>query len=102
MTGKLSKNFHGVGIGPFSKILAVKYLNSIITRRHVASGGASYTWGQKSGGEGASSKGGNPLMMSQKWFEFPFNLSLENMMGASYYVLAPAEGSTQEAPIIIY
>ena len=24
MTGKLSKNFHGVGIGPFSKILAVK------------------------------------------------------------------------------
>ena len=26
MTGKLSKNFHGVGIGPLSKILAVKYL----------------------------------------------------------------------------
>ena len=25
MTGKLSKNFHGVGIGPLSKILAVKY-----------------------------------------------------------------------------
>ena len=24
MTGKLSKNFHGVGTGPFSKILAVK------------------------------------------------------------------------------
>ena len=24
MTGKLSKNFHGVGIGPLSKILAVK------------------------------------------------------------------------------
>ena len=27
MTGKLSKNFHGVGIGPLSKILAVKYLH---------------------------------------------------------------------------
>ena len=26
MTGKLSKNFHGVGIGPLSKILAVKRL----------------------------------------------------------------------------
>ena len=25
MTGKLSKNFHGVGIGPLSKIYAVKY-----------------------------------------------------------------------------
>ena len=25
MTGKLSKNFHGVGIGPLSNILAVKY-----------------------------------------------------------------------------
>ena len=24
MTGKLSKNFHGVGIGPLSKIYAVK------------------------------------------------------------------------------
>ena len=24
MTGRLSKNFHGVGIGPLSKILAVK------------------------------------------------------------------------------
>jgi hypothetical protein len=24
MTGQLSKNFHGVGIGPLSKILAVK------------------------------------------------------------------------------
>jgi hypothetical protein len=24
MTGALSKNFHGVGIGPLSKILAVK------------------------------------------------------------------------------
>ena len=24
-TGKLSKNFHGVAIGPLSKILAVKY-----------------------------------------------------------------------------
>ena len=24
MTGKLSKNFHGVGIGPLSNILAVK------------------------------------------------------------------------------
>ena len=28
MTGKLSKNFHGVGIGPLSKILAVKYVQS--------------------------------------------------------------------------
>ena len=28
MTGKLSKNFHGVGIGPLSKILAVKYHTS--------------------------------------------------------------------------
>ena len=26
MTGKLSKNFRGVGIGPLSKIMAVKYL----------------------------------------------------------------------------
>ena len=26
MTGKQSKNFHGVGIGPLSKILTVKYL----------------------------------------------------------------------------
>ena len=26
MTFKLSKNFHGVGIGPLSKILAVKYV----------------------------------------------------------------------------
>ena len=26
MTGKLSKNFHGVGIGPLSNILAVKSL----------------------------------------------------------------------------
>ena len=26
MTGKLSKNFHRVGIGPLSKILAVKRL----------------------------------------------------------------------------
>ena len=26
MTGKLSKNFHGVGIGPLSKIYAVKVL----------------------------------------------------------------------------
>ena len=25
MTGKLSENFHGVGIGPFSKMYAVKY-----------------------------------------------------------------------------
>ena len=24
MTGELSKNFHGVGIGPLSKILAIK------------------------------------------------------------------------------
>ena len=32
MTGKLSENFHGVGIGPLSKILAVKYrLNRFIT-----------------------------------------------------------------------
>ena len=28
MTGKLSKNFHGVGIGPLSNILAVKYIPS--------------------------------------------------------------------------
>ena len=28
MTGGLSKNFHGVGIGPLSKILAVKSLPS--------------------------------------------------------------------------
>ena len=28
MTGKLSMNFHGVGIGPLSKILAVKILLS--------------------------------------------------------------------------
>ena len=27
MTGKLSKNFHGVGIGPLSKILPVKIVN---------------------------------------------------------------------------
>jgi hypothetical protein len=26
MTGRLSKNFHGVGIGPLSKILAVMYV----------------------------------------------------------------------------
>ena len=26
MTGKLSKNFHGVGIGPLSNILAVKMI----------------------------------------------------------------------------
>ena len=26
MTGELSENFHGVGIGPLSKILAFKYL----------------------------------------------------------------------------
>ena len=28
MTGKLSKNFHGVGIGPLSNISAVKYFMS--------------------------------------------------------------------------
>ena len=31
-----------------------------------------------------------------------YNLALQNIMGASYYVLAAAEGSTQEAPIITY
>ena len=31
MTGGLSKNFHGVGIGPLSKILAVKYLSKSIS-----------------------------------------------------------------------
>ena len=30
MTGKLSKNFHGVGIGPLSKILAVKITKNVI------------------------------------------------------------------------
>ena len=29
MTGKLSKNFHGVGIGPLSKILAVKAYSKV-------------------------------------------------------------------------
>ena len=29
MTFELSKNFHGVGIGPLSKILAVKYLSKL-------------------------------------------------------------------------
>ena len=29
MTGKLSKNFHGVGIGPLSNILAVKKVNNL-------------------------------------------------------------------------
>ena len=29
MTGGLSKNFHGVGIGPLSEILPVKYENKI-------------------------------------------------------------------------
>ena len=29
MTGKLSKNFQGVGIGPLSKILAVNTIQSI-------------------------------------------------------------------------
>ena len=29
MTGKLSKNFHGVAIGPLSKILAVKTGHSV-------------------------------------------------------------------------
>ena len=35
MTGKLSKNFHGVGIGPLSKILAVKksLLQSTLTQK---------------------------------------------------------------------
>ena len=28
MTGEPAKNFHGVGIGPRSKILAVKFLQS--------------------------------------------------------------------------
>jgi hypothetical protein len=42
-----------------------------------------------------------------KWFEFPFYLlSLVEydgcFLGASYYILAAAEGSTQEAPIITY
>ena len=42
-----------------------------------------------------------------KWFEFPFHLPLYIeydgcFVGASYYVLAGAEGSTQEAPKIIY
>ena len=31
MTGELSKKFHGVGIGPLSKILTVKVLTSITT-----------------------------------------------------------------------
>ena len=31
MTFRLSKNFHGVGIGPLSKILAVKYAISLKT-----------------------------------------------------------------------
>ena len=30
MTGKLSKNFHGVAIGPLSNILAVKYLYRLV------------------------------------------------------------------------
>ena len=30
MTGKLSKNFHGVGIGPLSNILAVKVSGTIM------------------------------------------------------------------------
>ena len=30
MTGKLSKNFHGVGIGPLSNILAVKGLLRVV------------------------------------------------------------------------
>ena len=29
MTGELSKNFHGVGIGPLSKILAIKTLPDV-------------------------------------------------------------------------
>ena len=29
MTGELSTNFHGVGIGPLSKILAVKYVDKM-------------------------------------------------------------------------
>ena len=29
MTGKLSKNFHGVGIGPLSNILAVKVIITV-------------------------------------------------------------------------
>ena len=30
MTGELSKNFHGVGIGPLSKILAVKRISKYV------------------------------------------------------------------------
>ena len=30
MTGELSKNFHGAGIGPLSKILAVKCLSNFL------------------------------------------------------------------------
>ena len=32
MTGSLSKNFHGVGIGPLSKILAVKSFGRLQTK----------------------------------------------------------------------
>ena len=53
-------------------------------------------------------------MMSQKkapkylkWFEFPFQLPFYieydgSFLGAFYYLPAAAEGSKQEAPIIIY
>ena len=34
MTSELSKNFHGVGIGPLSKILAVKS-NTTLVKRYV-------------------------------------------------------------------
>ena len=36
MTGRLSKNFHGVGIGPLSKILAVKTLLEFFALEHNA------------------------------------------------------------------
>ena len=37
MIGKLSKNFHGVGIGPLSKILAVKVSNNKRVGRQMGS-----------------------------------------------------------------
>ena len=33
MTGGLSKNFHGVGIGPLSEILAVKIISLYLMRK---------------------------------------------------------------------
>ena len=41
MTGKLSKNFHGVGIGPLSNMLAVKtwsYMRKYGRHRHIQQG----------------------------------------------------------------